>query len=97
MVVAALHRLRFCERRFEPSLLVLQPRRAVGRRRLAQRVRDGRKLRRDLQGVRRGVELGRPVVGRARHDEYRLAVGLDHAAGGAVFDAVGVLRDEAYL
>ena len=33
----------------------------------------------------------------AGHDEHRLAVGLDHAAGGAVLDAVGVLRDEAYL
>ena len=61
VVVAALRRLGFCELRFEPSLLSLQPRRAVGRHRLAQRVRDGRELRRDLQGVRRGVELGRHV------------------------------------
>ena len=33
----------------------------------------------------------------AGHDEHRLAVGLDDAPRGAVFDAVGVLRDEAEL
>ena len=33
----------------------------------------------------------------ACHDEYRLAVRLDDAAGGAVFHAVRVLRDEAEL
>ena len=94
---AALGRLGRREPRLEFGALRKEPRRAVGRRLQAQRVRDGREVLCERQAIGSGVELRRAVGGRARHDEDRFPVRLDDAAGGAVRRAVDRLRDEAEL